>query len=253
MQPPSVSTVVSARQDEPPVTRPGRDRRRRGSLPGHAGACGRRGPGAESRRTGCVGGGRAARRPRARLSWRRSTIARSASKPGSSRPLPASPKRSAGAALVSDAISLERQAASLGDGEQRAPERLAAGDAAPDRERIITLLQLRRRRRVVGRDDRDRAREQLRPERLDLDARPQRRRALGERADALRVLVGEQEVVGTRLAGHVDATGARLGDEHAPRRPCSRGRCAASSRSPPRSRSRAPTASSSAATGRDAR
>ena len=108
---------------------------------------------------------------------------------------------------------LEREAAALGDGEQRAPERLAAGDAAPDRERIVTLLQLGRRRRVVGRDDRDRAREQLRPERLDLDARPQRRRALGERADALRVLVGEQEVVGARLAGHVDATGARLGDE----------------------------------------
>ena len=79
---------------------------------------------------------------------------------------------------------LERQAALLGDRQQRGPERLAARDAAPYRERVVTLLQIRRRRRVVGGDERDRAREQLRPERLDLGARPQRRRALGERADA---------------------------------------------------------------------
>ena len=53
-----------------------------------------------------------------------------------------------------------------------------------------------------------------------LVSRPQRRRALGDDAEPLEILVGEEQVVRTGLDRHIDAAGPRLGG-HAPRRvPC---------------------------------
>ena len=51
------------------------------------------------------------------------------------------------------------------------------------------------------------------PERLALGSVAERRRALGRHAEALDVVVGEEQVVRARLDGHVDAARAGLGSQ----------------------------------------
>ena len=108
-------------------------------------------------------------------------------RPASSRPFAGEPEaarpphRSSATQRPRASAHGRRTAASSG-----ASSRLAARDAAPDRERVVALLQLGR---ATASDpsatDRDVPGEQRAPERLDLGPRPERRRALGERADAL--------------------------------------------------------------------
>src|SRR4051794_20514537 len=108
----------------------------------------------------------------------------------------------------------ERQPARVVAGvEQQREQRLGAGDAAPDGEEVaavVVALELGRRRRVVGGDERDGAVMERGPEGVALGRRAERRRALGDRAEALGVLLVEHEVVRSRLARGVDAAGARL-------------------------------------------
>ena len=121
----------------------------------------------------------------------RSTSTRSASAPGSSRPL-GRLKRLRHVRARQRGDGLRRQAF-----EQQAEHRLRARDPAPGGGEVA-LLHLGRARRVVGGDERDVA--QRAPERLDLVGRPQRRRALRARAERLEVVLGEGQVVRARLA-----------------------------------------------------
>ena len=140
------------------------------------------------------------------------------------------------------------------NGEHRAAKRLKAGDAAPPRERIVALLQLGREQA----SDRTRAWRSIRLQpRPTAPRRPPAGRIGGEHftsgADPLGILVREQEIVRARLAGDLDTPPARLCDAQRARRPCSRGRYGASTRSPPPSEIARLTASSSAIAGRDSR
>ena len=98
--------------------------------------------------------------------------------------------------------------------EQDAEQDLAAGDPAPDREEVVALLELGQRRRMVARDEGDVA--DRRPQRVALGRRAQRRRALGDRAEALGVVLVEHEVVRAGLARRVDPARPGLGDERDP-------------------------------------
>src|SRR5581483_3223569 len=74
-------------------------------------------------------------------------------------------------------------------GRERGEQGLAAGDAAPDGERVLVLLQRARRGGVVAGDEVDTTGRQLRPQLLDLGPRAQRRRALRHRAERLEVVL----------------------------------------------------------------
>ena len=124
-----------------------------------------------------------------------------------------SENRSAAEPAVRLATCGSVSAALIRDGEQRSAQRLQPGDPAPPGERVVALLQLRRRRRVIAGEHRDATCLHLRPQLLHCGTRSDRGGALGERADPLGVLVGEKEVLGTGLAAHVDAAGLGLGDQ----------------------------------------
>ena len=137
---------VSRRPCAPGATRPSENTvRPRSSVRDDAGAQG------AARRTGWRGGGRGAR-PSA-CSPRRSTSTRSASAPGSRRPL-RSPKRRAGAPVTRSASGAGGRPRRRPSCEQQRERRLGAGDPAPG-AREAALLHRRRARRVVGGDERD--------------------------------------------------------------------------------------------------
>ena len=135
----------------------------------------------------------------------RSTSTRSASAPGSSRPL-GRLKRLAAIRGGQRGDRLGRQPF-----EQQGEHRLRAGDPAPGGGEVA-LLHLGRARRVVGGDERDVV--QRAPQRFDLVGRPQRGRALRAGAERLEVVLGEGQIVRARLARGVarrhegDALGA---------------------------------------------
>ena len=100
--------------------------------------------------------------------------------------------------------------------QQKRKHRLATGDAAPGGERVCSILQPPRCRRVVRCDHRQRSLGERVPERLALAARAQRRRALRDVAEGLGILVGQRQVVRARLTADVDAPGTGGGHERDP-------------------------------------
>jgi len=58
---------------------------------------------------------------------------------------------------------------------------------------------------MIGSDDVDMAREQLRPQRILLGGRPQRGRAFCDRAETLHVVFGEEQIVRAGFDGYIGA------------------------------------------------
>ncbi len=99
--------------------------------------------------------------------------------------------------------------------EQDGKRGLRPGNPAPRREKR-PLLQAGLGRRVIGGDDVHASVQQLGPQPRLLVGGPERGRALGDNSQALDVLLGEAEIVRTRLDRHVDATRHGLcSDRHA--------------------------------------
>src|SRR5215204_5945654 len=97
--------------------------------------------------------------------------------------------------------------------EHHVQKGLATGDAAPRPEEVAAGLHVRGAGRMIRGDERDVVFEDPLPELLEILVRAQRRGALRARAELLNVLLGQDEVVSARLAGDVDAFGARDRDE----------------------------------------
>ena len=99
--------------------------------------------------------------------------------------------------------------------QQHRQRRLRARDPAPGGAEAA-LLHCRRAGRVVGGHQRDPPARELLPQRVAVRRGAQRRGALGERAEALEVVLGQREVVRACLARHVGAAPARVGDRRHP-------------------------------------
>ena len=160
--------------------------------------------------------------------------ARSASAPTSSRPLDGEAEAPGGAGRGQPGGGLQRQVALA---QQQRQRRLAARDPAPGVGEAAGL-EVGRGGGVVGREHVHRAVSDQLPQPLALGVGAHRRRALGDGAERLHVVLAQPQVVRAGLAGHVDAAGAGLGDELDAARGWRRGRCAARSRCPRRRRSR---------------
>src|SRR5262245_60832711 len=93
---------------------------------------------------------------------------------------------------------------------------LAAGDAAPDLEETGVCLHRGGGGRMIRGDQRQRAVGEVAPEGIPLARRADGRRALGERADALDILLREDEVMWAGLAAHVHTIRLSLGDQRDP-------------------------------------
>src|SRR5438045_9443193 len=88
---------------------------------------------------------------------------------------------------------------------------LATRDAAPDIKEILTLFHFWRRRRMVGTNSRDVAKQVAKLPLLIAGSK--RRRALSDGAKLFHVLVGEHQVMRTSLTGHIDSGRTSLGDK----------------------------------------
>ena len=126
------------------------------------------------------------------------------------------PSRGVGGEQLGNARQRERVARILCRGQHQRQGGLPARDATPRGEKILLVLDLGRRRRVVARDQIHAPARHRPPQRGLLGAGAQRRRALGERPEALDVGLRQDEIMRAGLAGDVEPLRLGVGDEFDP-------------------------------------